>query len=1024
MSYNKRSTRTALLASTTMLLASGISGATIAQDAAVEEEATVETITVTGSRIVRTDLSSVSPITVTSSEEIKLSGFTRVEDLMNSLPQVEAAQTSFIANGASGTASLDLRGLGTSRTLVLVNGRRLQPGGIYSQSPDINQIPSALVERAEVLTGGASSTYGSDAIAGVVNFIMKKDFEGIEINAGIGGYQHNNNNAFIQDLMDARGFEYPTGSSGIGGKSYNIDVTMGGDFADGKGHATVYATWRKNDELRQGSRDYSSCALNNAGDSCGGSFNAIIPNFDMYPIDPATGNTIYGFRTYTQNDIDDGIIADPDLIGELFLNGLGEVQYTDNDGNDIGLPWANPGAFGALGSYGGGANKFLTLDPGGSGSFLDPFDVNGQVNRYNYAPVNHFMRPDQRFTGGAFIDYEINDMFKPYVEVSFMHDRTVAQIAESGTFFAEEYVIPCDSQLLSAQQVAELCTDWGLGATDSFAAYIGKRNVEGGPRASNLEHMSYRMVIGTNGALNDSWTYDASVQYGSTSSNTAYINDFFAPRITEALDDACRTDSDCIPYEAFTLNGITPESARPLTGVAVLSGITKEYIANAYATGDLGVSFPTAENPIAVVIGAEYRKEVFERTADEVFDKGLLLGQGGTTKSITGSYEVKEVFAEAIVPLVEGAEFAEELSMEFGARYSDYDTSGGDWTYKIGMNWAPVDMVKIRASYARSVRGANVAELFSSQSTGLWNGTDPCGADGTVTTSLTAAQCANTGLSAAQYGAAGLLSPASQYNGLFGGNPDLEPEIGKTFTVGAVISPTDSWNISVDYWDIKLENVIGSVGAELTVQQCGETGLAVFCDNVNRAPNGSLWLGTAGFVRATNINLASRRWKGIDVASDFAVEVGKGTLTGKLVGSYQLKKEYTPLPGVPSAIYDCSGNVSTDCFAQPKWRHSMRLAYTTDSWWTASVKWRYFGKVNYEGTTDLLAADGISAQSYIDLVGAFEVSENVAFTVGVNNVFDKEPPMVGGTLSSNANTVAGFYDTLGRYLHANVTFSF
>jgi len=209
-----------------------------------------------------------SPVTVVGMDAITSTGLTRIEDVLNSLPQIETAQHSFDANGITGTASIDLRGLGANRTLVLFNGRRMQPGGVATQTPDINQVPAAMIERVEVLTGGASATYGADAVAGVVNFIMRR-VDGIEVSAGVSAYQHDNRNKYIRPLMDARGFEYPDGNSGLDGKSYNVDIVIGGDFAGGKGNATVYATWRENEEMLQGERDYGSCALSSSALSCG-----------------------------------------------------------------------------------------------------------------------------------------------------------------------------------------------------------------------------------------------------------------------------------------------------------------------------------------------------------------------------------------------------------------------------------------------------------------------------------------------------------------------------------------------------------------------------------------------------------------------------------------------------------------------------------------------------------------------------------------------------------------------------------
>lgn len=919
-----------------------------ADEEAAEED--VERIEVTGSRIKRTDMESSSPVHITSSEEIKLSGFTRIEDMLNSLPMIEAGQTAFQSNGASGTASLDLRGMGASRTLVLVNGRRLQPGGVYSQSPDINQIPAALVKRVEVLTGGGSSTYGADAVAGVVNFVMDTDFEGFEFTVGAAGYQHDNNNSYIQNLMDEKNFDYPTGGSGIDGKSYNFDLTMGSDFADDKGHAVAYATYRKTNELRQEARDYSSCALNSAGTACGGSGNAIIPNF--------------------------------------YLGGVSNGAFD----------WGNW--------------DYLTLT---EGSNFQP----SVGNQYNYAPVNHFMRPDERISLGAFIDYEINENAHPFLEISYMNDRTVAQIAESGTFFAETYILPVSQ--LNADQQMYLSDNLGLGPGDEFATYIGKRNVEGGPRSSNITSNSFRIVTGINGDINDNWFYETSFQYGVTNSTAAYLNDFFAPRIATAVnDEACAADSECIPYDVFTYQGVTSEAAASLTGTAILTGHTTEMVLNGYVSGELDFTLPSADTPLAVVIGAEYREEKFSRLSDEVFAKGLLLGQGGATSSIDGKYDVTEIFGELSIPLVEDAAFAKSLTLELGGRYSDYNTSGGEPTYKVALDWGITEDWTVRGSVNRSVRAPNVANLFSPQTQGLWGGSDPCAG---ATPAYTAAQCANTGVTASQYGNI-TASPASQYNGLFGGNPELQPEVSDSIALGIVANPLDNLNFTIDYWDITVEEVIGSVGAERTVEQCGLTGDSAYCDNVVRSGSGSLWLGTAGYVQATSINLSSMNFAGVDVTANYTLEALGGTWTSSLVGTFMTKKEFEPLPGVPDATYDCVGNIDNGCFAQPEWRHTAKLSYDMDTFWTASVIWRYYGEVSYSEDTDELVGDGISAQSYIDLKAAFDVTDNVGVLVGVNNVLDEEPPMVGGTLSTNGNAIAGFYDTLGRYLHASVTVKF
>ena len=834
--------------------------------------------------------------------------------------------------------------------MILINGRRLPPGGVYSQSPDVNTIPTALVERVEVLTGGASATYGADAVAGVVNFIMRK-VDGVELTVGASGYQHNNDNDYIQGLMDSRNFDYPEGNTGIDGKAYNMDLIMGGDIDGGKGNVTVYATYRRNDELRQESRDYSSCALNSAGTACGGSGNAIIPNFYLAPV---------------------------------VANG--------------GLDW---------GDY-----DYLTLDQ--NSNFIA-----SSGNVYNYAPINHFMRPDERYSLGAFAEYEILPGLSSYLEVGYMHDSTRAQIAESGTFFNEQYDLEVGNSIFNASQQQYMMNRWGLSANDTVGVYIGKRNVEGGPRANHLEHNSFRMVAGFKGDINANWSWDTSFTYGSTLSSSAYFNDFFGPRIAAAVDgDACSQDPDCLTYDVFQYQGVTAASAKALTGTAILNGRTVTKGTSIFLTGDTGISLPTHGSSIQVATGIEARTESFERTSDEVYAKGLLLGQGGPTESLYGSYSVAEVYAEASIPVLQDLPLIQDLTLDVAYRYSDYNTIGGQSTYRLGGEWMPIDMMRVRAGYNRAVRAPNIAEMFADQSLGLWSGSDPCSG---ATPTYTAAQCANTGVTAAQYGSIA-ASPASQYNEVSGGNPNLDPETADTITFGVVMDPIDNLTVSIDYWNIKVEDVVSTVGSENILEQCALYGN--LCGQVNRSAAGSLWLGETGYVANTLSNLGELNYAGVDVEASYSMDVFGGDLSMGLLGTYMLKKETTSDPNDPSTTYDCVGTVG-GCFVTPEWRHTLTLGYDMGDFWTVGAKWRYFHGVDYDGTTDKIAQDEMgSAVNYFDLNANFEVSENASVLVGVNNVFDKEPPMVGGTLSSNANTVAGYYDTLGRFLFVGATVKF
>lgn len=933
------------------------SGIVLAQEDTDDEVLTTEEVLVTGSRIATVDgFGATSPVTVVNAEEIANLGFVNIEQVMNSLPSIETSQNANISNGSSGTATVDLRGLGTNRTLVLINGRRMQSGGAQIVAPDVGQVPTIALDRVDVLTGGASATYGGDAVAGVVNFVTRK-MDGVEIRAGWSGYRHENDNGYIQSALDARNFDYPSGTEGPDGENYQIDFIMGSDFADGKGNATVYGTWREQKELRQEARDYSAGALTGSATGVGGSANAIIPNYFIAP-------TVVGGQ------------------GPAGTNGRAYDYSQEFFGN-------------------------ITPDGG-----LAPWDG---TNRYNYAPVNHFLRPIEQWSVGAFAEYELNEHFTPYFETMFASNTSRAQIAESGTFFVEAYILDLDDFPEPFQ--AALVDEFGAGY-DEFGVYVGKRNVEGGPRSDNTSHDAFRVVTGLKGDINDAWSYDVSYLYANTRSTSTYVNDFFAPKIRKNIDP----DTADILYDVFTYQGVTPEQAAGLGGVGILNGNTSTEVLQGFVTGDL-FSLPTASEPIKVVVGYEWREENFERLSDTVFEEGQLLGQGGPTPSLVGGYNVTEFFGEANVPLLDS------LALDLAYRYSDYSTVGGQDTYRLGLDWQPVDLARFRVGFNRAVRAPNVSELYTVQNLGLWAGVDPCG--GIIATGespeYSAAQCANTGVTAAQYGNIS-LSPADQYNQITGGNPDLQAEEADTITLGVVLTPTDDLSISVDYWSIEIEETITGIGAENIVRQCAENGL--FCDSIVRSGSGSLWQGETGYVLNAGLNGGKDTWEGVDVAGTWTKDALGGTFDVRLVGTYMLTKE-TEIPAAET--YDCTGIISSRCYASPEWRHTVTASYDSNSFWAVTARWRYFGGIDYDGGLTNGKSDGVdtivqgevdSGESYLDLNATFRVLGNTEILVGINNVLDEEPPLVGGSLSSNGNAVAGFYDTLGQYLFAQATLRF
>ncbi len=911
----------------------------------------LDTIIVTGTRIQSQTVTSSSPVTEIQKEEFQYTGATKTEDLVNQYPQVTPAFDSFTNNGAVGYPTVDLRGLGAQRTLTLVNGFRLPPGAL--EIPDISIVPPAAIKRVDLLTGGASAVYGSDAIAGVVNFVLDDEFEGVTVSAGYSAYQHDNDNGYIQGLMDEAGFDYPTGNSGFDGASRNIDLVMGSSFADGRGHAMAWASWRKNDPLFEGERDYSACALDDPGKACGGSATN------------ATGNFYYEQGDFT-------------VYGPASLNPDGSWK----------------------GSYGA---------------------------PYNYAPINYYQRPDERYSLGASLKYEINEHFRPYMDAMFINKRDSIQIAESGTFFTRLPDLDCSNPLLGS-----MCADLGLDPAQPVGIYVAKRNIEGGPRITNTENTQWRVVAGVEGALDDAWSYNASFLHGQNSQYIEGHNDFLFDRVNEAIL-GCPDGSfpGCLFYNVWEPDSVTPEAAAALAGVSFSKTTTELNSVNAYITGDTGLSLPWVDKNISLVMGGEWRETKFAFQADTNSQEGNFAGSGGPSTPVSGKTSVNEVFLESAIPLLSDAGALKDFGLDLGYRLSDYDRSGWANTWKVGLSANFLDKFRVRTSYNRAIRAPSVVNLFNPQSIALFAGADPCaGPDPT----LTPEQCLNTGVPLDRYGTVA-ANAASQNNQFIGGNPNLDPEEAETFTFGVVYTPTNDLQFNVDYYQIELTDAIGTIGAGTILRFCGLTGDPFLCDKVHRSAALDLFRGsnpaTAGYVENLTSNFGDRNFRGIDVGATYRFDLGPGRLNLSLQGNYQLKQEVVPLPGVnEDATYDCAGVINTSC-QSPKWRHIANARYSLDRF-TFNLRWRYYGKLDYEnedgspGTADELTAEngGIDAFNYFDASASAFIGDKTEITLGVNNIADKEPPMIGAANApANANAPAG-YDQAGRYFYGSVTFRF
>jgi iron complex outermembrane receptor protein len=1022
-------TRTRLLASSMItgiaLSTVGFTQSANAADAdttaTADSGAAVQELVVTGSRIPSKNLTSVSPITTVDNRDIKLEGAVNVEDFLNNLPQVFSDQGQYVSNGSTGIATVDLRNLGPKRTLVLIDGKRLQPGDPggagNDPEPDINFIPPQLIDRVEVLTGGASAVYGSDAVAGVVNFIMKKNFQGLEIDAETSIGEHENNNAQVRaanavavNTFGLPSLNLPSGATWAG-QRHTVTIIGGVNSPDDKGNVEFYLGYTEIDPVLEGKYDYSTCSLstnntNSKQQYCGGS--------------------------------------STDATGRL-------------------TPETGPNK---------GAN-FNVLGASQPNGLIAPFSA-GQD--YNFGPLNYIQRPDTRYTAGYLATYNINKAINIYSSFMFMDDTSVAQVGPSGSFYAENnYTIPCDDPLLSVAQANTLCGPapaGGYPAGDNASAIIGRRNVEGGGRTSALTHDDYRIVIGSKGDIGQGWTYDLSAQFGETRLTDIEGGYFLNSHLLNALDvipgpggtAVCASGvAGCVPYNIWSPGGITPAALAYLNGSAESSGLTTEQVVTATISNDLshyGIKSPFATDGVGISLGLEYRREFLSTSYDSVIESGDLAGSGGAILNTSGSQSDKDVFGELRAPLIQDQPFIKSLTFETGYRYADYTSGGGNSTYKFALDWQVVPDIRFRGSFERAVRAPNVQELFSPLAPGLVSGSDPCAGP---TPKYTAAQCFNTftggapGVSEATFASTiyGQIPQciSGQCGDIAGGNPDLTPEIADTKSVGFVFTPTffRGFSFTLDYFNINVQKAIVNLPLNLILNGCALDDLATDCALINRNPAagyaifGGGSVGSKGNVDTSLVNAGALITEGVDVEGSYRFSLPDmanrtwGSMTFHFEGTY-VDKLVTELPG---ETYDCAGLYGTTCAnPTPKWRHQFRISWNTPWNLALSMNWRYLSPTNLDfdtnqaalqnGFKDTLGSDAhIPAFNYFDLAFTYRIKDRYTFRGGINNIFDKSPPLldsnsfgISAPPFGNANTYPQVFDPLGRVLFLGVTADF
>ncbi len=981
--------RTAIAVVIASSFSSGVALAQSETSSAEKSSAKVDTMEVTGTRISAPGVVSASPIYSVGAEEISLQQQPEVERILRLLPITVPSDGQNVNNGSAGAATVNLRGLGAQRNLILVDGKRLTPYNINGLV-DTSTVPTALIERIDIVTGGASAVYGSDAMSGVVNFVMKRNFEGVELN-------------YIDSITEERD-----------GRTRTASALLGGNFADGRGNAVLSLNWSERDSVLLGQRPLGQ-------------------------------------------------------LGIVTANGAGLADFRSGSGPQ---PPADPLCGGPGSVAAGGSTTTLPTRlaiAGGSslGQFRDDGSLGSNCSVFNFNPFNYYQTPLERYGATALGRLELNDHAEAYSRFNYSGTTVRQQVAPSGVF-GNTFFTPLANPFISDQarsriiETAEADRQAGrlngglrnwvdvnengvVDAADRLLLSYRRRTVEFGERSTTYDNTAYQFLTGLRGDIVGDWSYDLSFQRGysyRTNISAGYTN---VANIANALDSVdgvtcANGDSSCVPINLFGgFGSITPEMARYSSAVAIERQDYEQSVVSAVVTGFLpdGMRSPFANAPIGVSFGVERRWERGVTTPDECLKlapTSCLGGAGGNTLPVAGGFDVKELFAESYVPLIADAPFAKSLGLEVGVRWSDYNPTGSNETWKYGANWEPVDGLLLRAMQQRAVRAPNVGELAAPRVTNLDNATlDPCSIENAGNIDGTLRQrCISTGMTDAQVGTVEDIV-SGQVNIFTGTNLAAlpAPEKADTTTIGFVWTPDfggviRSAVLSVDYYDIKIEDYIGTFAAQEVLDGCYVAGIQSQCNGIKRV-GGTLTLPGSG-VELFTTNLEYLQAEGIELTARLGFTLGEmGGLSVEANVNQYLTQESQSSSLNP--VIDCRGYFGTQCGGpRPKTRFIQRTTWDY-SGFDVSYLWRYLGSVSrepVEAASSFEEFRNIGSYSYFDLSVGYTYN-NIRVSALVTNVLDKDPPVVGneaGSTSFNSgNTFPSTYDTLGRVFSVGVNIS-
>jgi len=932
----------------------------------VDEAEELEEIVVTGSRIRRSNLDMPVPVMSVDAEDILRSGETDIGNLLQEIPSLIGSvttDTSNVIGAATGTSTLNLRNLGTERTLVVVNGRRHIAGIVGEQTVDINTIPTALVERVDVLTGGASAIYGADAVTGVVNFILKDDFEGVDIRSQAG----------ISDEGDA--------------EDYFVSVTAGGNFGDGRGNAWVNAEFNRNRPVFQPDRVFAA----------GG------PVFDF---DRGVRRDEEASEVTNTPDVQDFFGTDPDAAVSFQPN---ETFAISSAAGRITIPLAAGGAlevgpngeplpggdffFGGL--FFNGPGTLRNFDPGLAAGGANGIGGDGIPNITNLG----ILTPEtDQLNVNANVKYEFMPELRLFMETKFSFSDT--QSGKGGVNTFNDFIpIQGDNPFIPTelQSVIDDAAAAGLGPGQILITRDQlDRNVA---NTSDADRLTIRVVTGFEGDIGTNWNYELSYNYGRAEADVANSRNrvedrFFAavdavalseddiaglpvdaaiqavrPGVDEAMtitgrdaqvgDIVCRSSIDpeaeppvasfptpregfltfdpgpgspCVPVNIFGANTISQAAADFIWQRTVNDIQLEQHVVSGFISGDTSGFFELPHGPISLVAGGEFRREESRFFPDSLNENELIFAGG--TMPTTGAFDVGEGFAEVSIPVLADLPFAQQLTVDGAVRLSDYSTIGHTTAWKAVGLWEPTQDIRIRGGFSRAVRAPNVTELFQPQTVAFFFPDDPCDEDFIgAGTQFREQNCRALGIPE------GFDDPnTARFEGVSGGNPDLAEEEADTFWIGGVITPRwiPNLSVSIDFYDIEITDAISTIDAQEIVDNCVDAPTLnnEFCELQQRDP-GTLAL---SFIEQVEQNVAAFETRGIDFQVRYTQDLADlglddwGSLTFNVVGSHVLDRTRFQFQRFPDEPTREDGS-----FFDPEWAVNMD---TTWNWQALSLSYQ------------------------------------------------------------------------------------